>query len=80
MAKIDDLVKAVEDETTLLDGLTVLIQGLRDQLTQVGVDQAKLDSALVAVEANKQKLAAALQANTTPTTSGASATTPASQP
>jgi uncharacterized protein YoxC len=63
-AKIDDLIKDVQDESTVIDGLGAFIQGLKDQLAQQGIDQAKLDQAFAVVEANKARLAAALTANT----------------
>lgn len=66
MAKIDDLLNDVTAETTVIDGVLTLLQSLKDQLAAQGVDQGKIDAAFAAVEANKTKLAAALDANVTP--------------
>jgi len=63
MAKIDDVLTDVAEEKTLIDGLGAFIQGLKDQLIADGLDQAKVDAAFAAVEANKAELAAALAAN-----------------
>lgn len=71
MAKMDDLITEVAEETSvitsagvLLDGLTAQIQALRDDLAQAGIDTAKIDEVLAQMQANKAALAEAVTRNT----------------
>lgn len=69
MAKLDDILQDVTDEKTSIDGLSTFIQGLKDQIAALGlnqVDQAKVDAIFTQAEANKAALAAALAANVPP--------------
>ncbi len=67
MPTLDDIQNDVANESTLIDGVSTLIAGLKQQITDLlaseGVHpdtQAKLDAIFAQVEANKQNLAAAL--------------------
>lgn len=74
MAKLDDILKDVTDESTALDSISTLITGLRQQLSEAlsgatlppGV-QAQVDAIFTQAEANKAKIADALAANVPPT-------------
>lgn len=67
MATLDEVLQDVTDETTAIDSVAALIQGLRDQIAAAGLspaDQAKVDAIFATAETNKAKIAAALAANT----------------
>jgi predicted metal-dependent enzyme (double-stranded beta helix superfamily) len=71
MARIDDVIAAVAEETSviasvgvLLDKLTADIADLREDLVEAEGDTAKVDELLDAVEANKDLLRAAVIRNT----------------
>lgn len=64
MKSIQDLIDDVTSESTIIDSLGVMIQGLRDQVTAANGDPALIQQAFDAIEANKAKLTAALAANT----------------
>jgi predicted metal-dependent enzyme (double-stranded beta helix superfamily) len=71
MARIDDVITAVAEETSviasvgvLLDKLTADIADLREDLVEAEGDTAKVDELLDAVEANKDLLRAAVIRNT----------------
>jgi hypothetical protein len=71
MAKIDDLVQAVQDESTVEDSIIALLTSVKAQLdaalanTTIPDDvQKKIDSVFATVEANKAKVAAAILAKT----------------
>ena len=71
MATLDDIATDMTEETTSIDGLSVLLSGLKQQLadTLSGANlppaiQAKVDAVFAQAEANKSKLADALAANT----------------
>lgn len=67
MAKLDDVIADVTAEGTVIDSVLTLIQGLKDQIANLGLsteDQAKVDAIFAQVEANKGKLASAIPANT----------------
>lgn len=71
MASIDQLAQEIADETTLIDGVSTLVSGLQQQLSDAlsGAQippqvQAKIDAVFVAAEANKAKLTRALAAGT----------------
>lgn len=68
-ATLDQVAQDMNDESTLIDGLSTLIQGLKDQVTAAKGDQAKIDAIFAQAEANKNKLATALAANTPAETS-----------
>ena len=66
MASLDDVLADVTAETTAIDSVSTMIQGLRDQIANAGLsaaDQAKVDAIFATAEANKQKISAALAAN-----------------
>jgi hypothetical protein len=71
MAKIDDLIGKVGEQTTVVGGVGVLLDTLatdlkavRDQLAQAGADTARLDEVLGSVSANTDILRAAVARNT----------------
>lgn len=66
MASLDDIVADVAAENTAIASVSTLIQGLKDQIANIGLstaDQAKVDAIFAGVEANKAALATALQTN-----------------
>ena len=70
MAKIEDLVAEVAEETTvvgsvsaLMDGLTAAINDLRTQLANAGLDTAAADNLLAQMRANKAALTDAVTRN-----------------
>jgi membrane-bound lytic murein transglycosylase B len=65
MATLDELVAATEEQTTVEASMEVFLQGLKDQLTAQGLDQAKVDAAFAGVTANTARISAAISANTT---------------
>src|ERR1043166_9712050 len=70
MATIQDIVQAVQQETTLVGGVTTLLQQLKQQITdalanQITPDmQAAIDAAFTSATSNNQALADAIAANT----------------
>ena len=71
MATIDQVAQDVSDESTLIDSVSVLITGLKQQVadalsgaTLPPAVQAKIDAVFTTAEANKAKLATAVAANT----------------
>lgn len=64
MATIQQLVDDVVKENTLINGVSTLIQGLRDQITAAQGDQSKIDAIFNTMESNIGNLTNALQANT----------------
>lgn len=71
MATLDEVLTDVEAEGTQIDGLSTLTAGLKQQLADAlaGVTlspavQAKVDAVFAGVEANKQKVVDAINANT----------------
>lgn len=73
MAKtLDDILSDVEDESTTLDSLAAFIAGLKQQIadalagtTLPPATQQKIDAVFAGVEANKAKLAKAVETNVT---------------
>ena len=65
-ATLDQVLADVTDESTAIDSVSALIQGLRDQITAAAGDQTKIDQIFQAAESNKAKIAAALAANVPP--------------
>lgn len=67
---LDDVLKDVNDESTLDDSIITLLQGIKAQLDSVlaggltPAQQAKVDAIFSGLEANKAKVAAAITANT----------------
>lgn len=60
-ATIDDILAGVTEESTLEDSvITLLTNAMQNQ----GVPQAKIDAVVAALQANKDKLNAAITANT----------------
>jgi len=71
MATLEQVISDVQDESTQIDGLSTLTAGLKQQLADAlaGVTlppavQAKVDAVFAGVEANKQKVVDAINANT----------------
>jgi len=68
MAKIDDLTAAVAAQSTVEDGIITLLKGVSQQLADLkaagGASPAQLDEVLAGLNANTQKLADAVVANT----------------
>ncbi len=71
MASLEDIARDVTEESTLIDGVSTLITGLKTQLATAlegaGLSpdtQKQIDAIFAAAEANKAKLATALAANT----------------
>lgn len=70
-ATLDQVLKDVEEESTVIDSISELVKGLKQQLadalagtTLPPAVQAKVDAVFAQAEANKAKLADALVANT----------------
>ena len=69
MVTLNDIQRDMAEESTLIDGLSTLITGLRQQVADAlarndAATQAKVDAIFAQAEANKAKLTAALTANT----------------
>ena len=67
MATLDQVLATVTEETTIIESIGALIQGLKDQIANAGLtaaDQAKVDQIFATAEANKAALATAVVANT----------------
>lgn len=64
MASIDDVVAKVSAETSIIDSVITLIQGLRDQVAAAGVDPTKLQQVLDTLDSNTAKLSSAVTVNT----------------
>lgn len=65
MKTLDDILSDVQSETTVIQSVVTLLTSLSDQLKAAGLDQAKVQSVIDAIDANKAALAAAVTANTT---------------
>ena len=63
-ATLQQIMDDVKEETTSVDSLSTLIQGLKDQIAAANGDQAKIDEIFAQLEANKAKLVSVLAANT----------------
>ena len=79
MATLDQIAADMTEETTLIDGISTLITGLKQQLTDALAGttlppavQAQVDAIFTTAEANKAKLAAAAVANTPAATAAVS--------
>jgi hypothetical protein len=66
MAKIEDVTAAVAAESSVVNSVVTLLQQLSDQIKAAGTDGAALDAVVASINANKDALAAAVLANTTP--------------
>lgn len=81
MATLDQVLADVTNETTQLDGIATLIQGLQDQVKAVPSltpdQQAAIDKIFAAAETNKQKIATALASNAPAPTPAAGGAPPA---
>lgn len=70
MATIDDLVQGAQDESTVDDSIIALLNSIKAQLDAVTQGalppdvQAKVDAIFATMQANKQKVAGAVTANT----------------
>lgn len=61
---ITDLETEVAEETTIMQGATVLINGFAARLADAGVDPAKLAQLKADLDTHGNALAAAVEANT----------------
>lgn len=73
MATLADIEKDVKDQKTLVDGLSALIDGLRQQIVDIlsGANlppdvQARIDGVFAGMEENKAKMTTALQSGVGP--------------
>lgn len=87
MATLDETLAEVTAESTKLDSIQALIDGIRQQLADalagsgISADgQAKIDAIFAGLTANTAKIDRALTANTGPGGSPSPAPTPSSQP
>ena len=71
MKTLDDISAEVQEETTLIDSVSLLVSGLKQQVSDAlagaavpAATQAKIERIFAALEANKAKLSASLVANT----------------
>ena len=64
MATLEDLTAAVAQQSTVIESVTTLLDGLAAQLAAAGVDPAKLDELKAGIEANTERLAAAVARHT----------------
>jgi altronate dehydratase len=71
MATLDQVLQDVTDESTQIDGLSTLIAGLKQQVSDAlsganlpPATQAKVDQIFAAAESNKSKIATALNTGT----------------
>ncbi len=74
MATLDQVLQDVTDESTQIDGISTLMDGLKKQVADAlsGANlpptvQAKVDAIFTQAETNKGKIATALAANAPPT-------------
>lgn len=74
MATLDQVLQDVTDESTAIDSISTLIDGLKQQIadalsgaTLPPAVQSKVDAIFAQAETNKAKIAAALSANVPPT-------------
>lgn len=67
MADLSALQTAVENATTIEESAITLIQGLADQLAAAATDPAAVQALADQLNAEAQKLADKVAANTTPT-------------
>lgn len=61
---MDDLIAEVAAEKTVIDSAITLIEGFSQRLTDAGVDATKLAALVTDMQAEKDKLAASVAANT----------------
>lgn len=61
-ASLDEILQVATDETTKVDSVIAILQALKDEQ-----DPAKKDQILAALLSNRDRLQAAIDANTTPT-------------
>lgn len=61
---LDELVAKLEAQETTVGGIETLIQTLRQELANQGLDQAKIDAAFAVAESNTARLDAALLSGT----------------
>lgn len=64
MAKIDEVLVEVEEQTTVIDSAITLLKNIKALLDAAGTDPAKLDEIKNALDTNTKKLADAVVANT----------------
>lgn len=70
MATLDEVLADVAEESTKIDGLITLLQGIKQELDNILAGQlppevqAKVDSLFAAVEADKAKVQSAIDTNT----------------
>lgn len=64
MAKIDEVIAEVQEEASVIDSAVTLLRNIKALLDAAGTDPAKLDQLKVMIDANTEKLAAAVVENT----------------
>ena len=64
MAKIQDVVDKVNAQTTVIEGVTSLLDSLAQQVKDAGTDPAKLQEVVDNIQANTDKLANAVARDT----------------
>jgi len=71
MANVQEIIDAVNNEKTVIDGVTTLLDGIHQQLAdvkaqlaQAGVDTSKLDEIAAGIKANTDALSAAVARDT----------------
>lgn len=63
-ATIDDILAGVQAESTVDDSIIALLNNIAQQLANAGVPQAKIDAIMAVIQANQDKVTAAVTANT----------------
>jgi hypothetical protein len=64
MAQIQDVFDAVESETSVVTSVLSLVDQLVALVKAAGADPVKIDMALATIQANKDRIAASVVANT----------------
>jgi phage-related tail protein len=64
MAKFDELRDSVQKQTTVIEGVTALLDDIARQLAEAGNDPVKLEELRTTIETNTAKLSAAVARNT----------------
>lgn len=64
MRTLDDVIREVAESNTVTDSVLAFIGGLKGQIQQAGLDQAKLDAIVADLDAQQTRLAAAIVENT----------------
>jgi hypothetical protein len=64
MASVEALTESVRKQTTVIEGVTALLDDLAADLAEAGTDPAKLEELRVKIESNTESLSAAVARNT----------------